>query len=167
MLEDPFVQRHSLHTPRASMVLAAGEAQNERTEIWMGGAHSLVGEAIEGKELGASWLIDCAGDMHVSYREQTARWVACVFPDLDGPLASSSFVERTVREAVEAVLEGNGDAPERIYVMCQHGMNRSGLVSGLIMRGLGVEAREAVDRIRAARPGALANEYFRQMVWRG
>lgn len=167
MLEDPYVRRGSLHIPKASLVLAAGEAQNKHTEIWMGGAHSLIGEAVETAHLGASWLIDCAGDMHVSYREHTARWVSCVFPDLDGPLASSSYVERTVRDAVDTVLLANGDAPERIYVMCQHGMNRSGLVSGLILRGLGVDGREAIDRIRMARPGALANEYFRQMVLRG
>jgi hypothetical protein len=167
MLEDPSVQRQSVHTPRASLVLAAGEALNPETEIWMGGAHSLIGEALERPHLGASWVIDCAGDMERSYREATARWLACVFPDLDGPLASSSHVERTVREALDAVLLGNGTAPKRIYVMCQHGMNRSGLVSGLILRGLGVDSREAVDRIRLARPGALANDHFRQLVLRG
>lgn len=167
MLEDPFVHQHSLHVPRASLVLAAGEARNPHTEIWMGGAHSLIGESIEGSHLGRSWVIDCAGDMHASYRDITARWVACVFPDLDGPLASSNHVMRTVEQALEAVVAGNGAAPERIYVMCQHGMNRSGLVSGLILRGLGVEAQEAVDRIRMARPGALANDAFRHMVLRG
>jgi hypothetical protein len=166
MLEDSFVQRHSLHTPRASRVLAAGEALNAHTEIWMGGAHSLIGDAIEGPHLGSSWLIDCAGDIDVSYRTLTGRWLACVFPDLDGPLASSSHVARVVQESLDAVVAGNGAAPERIYVMCQHGMNRSGLVSGLILRGLGIEPREAVDRIRLARPGALANDYFRQMLLR-
>lgn len=167
MLEDPFVHRHSLHVPRASLVLGAGEARNAHTEIWMGGAHSLIGETLEREHLGRSWVIDCAGDMHGSYREMAERWVACVFPDLDGPLASSNQVARAVDEALAAVLSANGAAPERIYVMCQHGMNRSGLVSGLILRGLGVEAREAVDRIRMARPGALANEAFRHMVLRG
>jgi hypothetical protein len=133
----------------------------------MGGAHSLIGDAIDGAHLSSSWVIDCAGDMHVSYRVQAGKFLACVFPDLDGPLASSSYVERTVETTLAVIANRNGDAPERIYVMCQHGMNRSGLVSGLILRGLGVEGREAVDRIRMARPGALANEYFRQLVLRG
>ena len=150
--------------PRASLVLAAGEASNPRTEIWMGGAHSLIGETIEGLDLGASWLIDCAGDIDSSYRQRIGRWFACVFPDLDGPLASSNHVYRTVDAVLEAVRDGNGTAPQRIYVMCQHGMNRSGLVSGLILRGLGVDPREAVDRIRLARPGALANDYFRRIL---
>ena len=167
MLEDPFVHRHSLHVPRANLVLGAGEANNPHTEIWMGGAHSLLGESIEGDHLAQSWVIDCAGDMHASYRELTGRWLACVFPDLDGPLASSNHVTRAVEEALSAVLAGNGSAPARIYVMCQHGMNRSGLVSGLILRGLGVEPRDTIDRIRMARPGALANEAFRHMVIEG
>jgi hypothetical protein len=164
MLEDPFVHARSLHTPRASLVLAAGDASNPETEIWMGGAHSLIGESIEGSHLRQSWLVDCAGDIDASYRAATGRWLACVFPDHDGPLGSSNYVERTVEAVVEAALGRDGPAPARVYVMCQHGMNRSGLVSGLILRGLGVRPRDAVDRIRAARPGALANDYFRRLL---
>ena len=48
--------------------------------------------------------------------------------------------------------------------MCTHGMNRSGLVTGLILRSLGIGAPEAVDRIRLARPGALSNLHFRDML---
>jgi protein-tyrosine phosphatase len=48
--------------------------------------------------------------------------------------------------------------------MCQHGMNRSGLVTGLLLRALGIGPRETVERIRLARPGALANDAFRLMV---
>ena len=166
MLEDPFVHSHSLHTPRASLVLPAGEAANRHTEIWMGGAHSLIGEAIDGDHLGDSWLIDCAGDLDASYRARTGRWLACVFPDLDGPLPSSNYVSRTVAQVLETTVRGE-DPPRRVYVMCQHGMNRSGLVSGLILRGLGVEPGDAVERIRAARPGALANAAFLRMLLEG
>jgi hypothetical protein len=167
VLEDPSIQRHSLHVPRASLLLAADEAANSHTEIWMGGAHSLIGEPLESTGLGASWLVDCAGDIDRAYRDLLARFLPCVFPDLDGPLASSNRVSATVEEVLSAVTSRNGEAPDRVYVMCQHGMNRSGLVSGLILRGLGVEPREAVDRIRLARPGALANDYFRQLLLRG
>jgi protein-tyrosine phosphatase len=48
--------------------------------------------------------------------------------------------------------------------MCQHGMNRSGLVSGLILRGLGMDPRETIERIRLARPGALANDFRRILL---
>ncbi len=50
--------------------------------------------------------------------------------------------------------------------MCQHGMNRSGLVSGLILRSLGVDPESAIQRIRKARPGALANDGFVDMLRR-
>lgn len=167
MLEDPSVHRPHVHGPRASLVLGAGELANVHTEIWMGGAHTPLGEEVTAIGLAASWLIDCAGDIERSYREATGRWLACVFPDLEGPILASNRIEEVVSESLGAILDGNGTAPERIYVMCQHGMNRSGLVSGLILRGLGFEPREAIERVRAARPGALANDAFRQMLHRG
>ena len=164
MLEDPFVHLHSLHTPRASLVLAGGGANNPHTEIWMGGAHSLRGDPLEAAALGNSWLIDCAGDLDPSYRGATGRWLACVFPDLDGPLSAMPRITDVVSQAVVGARLGNGDAPQRLYVMCQHGMNRSGLVSGLILRGLGLDAGDALERISAARPGALGNAYFRSIL---
>lgn len=164
MLEDPFVHLHSLHTPRASLVLAAGEAGNPHTEVWMGGAHSLRGEPLDPTTLANSWLVDCAGDLDASYRGATGRWLACVFPDLDGPLSAMPRISDVVAQAVAGARLANGAAPERLYVMCQHGMNRSGLVSGLILRGLGIDARDAVERISAARPGALGNAYFRSLL---
>lgn len=132
----------------------------------MGGAHSLAGEAWVEQELQSSWVIDCAGEIDRSFRALTARWLACVFPDLDGPLSSSNRVAHVVQEALEAIARPAGKAPERLYIMCQHGMNRSGLVTGLVLRGLGVPPRETIERIRLARPGALANDHFRLMVLR-
>ena len=132
----------------------------------MGGAHSIAGEAWAVESLASSWVIDCAGEIDRSFRGAAANWVACVFPDLDGPLSSSNRVVETVSAALEAMTSPSATAPERIYIMCQHGMNRSGLVTGLILRGLGMAPREAVERIRGARPGALANDYFRLMLLR-
>lgn len=150
--------------PKATLLLRAGEAANPRTEIWMGGAHSLDGEEWMDEELGAAWVIDCAGEIDPLYRPAAGRWLACVFPDLDGPLSSSNRAADVVRQVFEAITRDDGQAPERIYVMCQHGMNRSGLVAGLLLRALGVGPRETVERIRLARPGALANDAFRLMV---
>ncbi len=164
MLEDPYLHEGGgVHHPKATLVLAAGEAGNGDTEIWMGGAHSQAGELISIESLAESWVIDCAGEIDASYRAAAGRWLACVFPDLDGPLSTSNRVAATVRDAVDA-LQRTDERPDRIYVMCQHGMNRSGLVTGLILRELGLGARETVERIRAARPGALANDAFRLMI---
>jgi hypothetical protein len=165
MLEDPSVRvRAEAAAPRASLILAAHESPNGYTEVWMGGAHSHHGEELVPGALANAWVIDCAGDIPPGYREVTGRWIACVFPDLDGPLATSNRVAHAASEAAGIAREPAAAAPERIYVMCQHGMNRSGLVTGLILRQLGLPPRETIDRIRRARPGALANDHFRLML---
>ncbi|MEO8538888.1 MAG: protein-tyrosine phosphatase family protein [bacterium] len=164
MLEDPSLHSTAIHVPKASLVLPSGELADVRTEIWMGGAHSNVGESFRGPLLADSWVIDCAGEIDATFRAATKKWLACVFPDLDGPLSSSNRVAEVVRMALDSIASGGESSPERIYIMCQHGMNRSGLVTGLILRGLGMPPRETVERIRAVRPGALANDYFRLMV---
>ena len=143
-------------------MLAAGAADNPGTSIWMGGAHSLVGEDWHRDQLESALVIDCAGEIDSSYRAAAGRWLACVFPDLDGPLSSSNRAAFVIEQTLEAIRADA--APERVYVMCQHGMNRSGLVTGLLLRGLGMGPRETVERIRLARPGALANDAFRLMV---
>lgn len=143
-------------------MLAAGEADNPATEVWMGGAHSLIGETLDAA-ISRSWVVDCAGDMPTAHRTSAGLWVACVFADIDGPLSPSLRLEEVVERASFAV-RTPASAPERIYVMCTHGMNRSGLVTGLLLRALGIEGREAIDRIRLARPGALSNQHFHNLV---
>jgi len=164
MLEDPSIHRPHNHPPRASRVLAKGELIAVETEIWMGGAHTPHGEALLETEIGNSWVIDCAGDIDVAYRTMPARWVSCVFPDIDGRPAAETLITSVVREASEAIRRAGSSAPDRVYIMCQHGMNRSGLVSGLILRSLGLEPEDVIQRIRAARPGALANDGFLRML---
>jgi protein-tyrosine phosphatase len=43
---------------------------------------------------------------------------------------------------------------------CGLGFNRSALVAGLILNQLGMSGREAVERLRGRRPGALFNDRF-------
>lgn len=165
VLEEQFTRNHhSAIPPRASLILAAGEADNPVTEVWMGGAHSLVGETLEDPHLSRSWVVDCAGDMPAAHRTAAGLWVACVFADIDGPLSPSLRLDDVVERASFAARSRGAEAPGRIYVMCTHGMNRSGLVTGLLLRSLGLEGREAVDRIRMARPGALSNQHFNNLI---
>ena len=165
MLEDPSVQVSASHgIPRASLVLAAGESRNPATEVWMGGARSLHGDHVTESLVAASWLVDCAGDMPPAHRTSAGLWVACVFADHDGPLPSSLPLDAVIADAARAASGGHPAPPHRIYIMCTHGMNRSGLVTGLLLRALGVDGPEAVDRIRVARPGALSNLHFRDML---
>jgi protein-tyrosine phosphatase len=64
------------------------------------------------------------------------------------------------REVARRVRRG-----QRVLVTCAAGLNRSGLVSGLALRRLGVDGPEAVELVRRARgPRALGNPAFAAMV---
>lgn len=153
-------------TPRASLVLAAGE-YGSRSNIWMGGAHSHRGDEILHETLGECWLIDTAGDMPAEHRAAAARTVACVFVDTEGVPSPFWRVEQTVADAASAARGEAGPAPSDIYIVCQHGMNRSGLITGLLLQALGLQPSEAIDRIRRQRPGALSNHTFERLLRHG
>lgn len=153
-------------TPRASRVLTAGEC-GSRSNIWMGGAHSHRGDEIRHDALGEAWLIDTAGDMPSEHRAAALRMIACVFVDTEGVPSPFWRIEQAVAEAMNAARGESGPAPTDIYIVCQHGMNRSGLVTGLLLQALGLGASEAIDRIRRHRPGALSNHTFERLLRQG
>lgn len=165
MLE-PLPRPSYVHAPpRASLLAIAGELCSPG--IWMGGAHTERGNEIRIEALARSWIIDCAGDMPPEYREQAGRWMVRVFADIEERPAALGGIRALVRE-VAATVDGSPEtAPENVYVVCQHGMNRSGLVAGLLLRELGMSGAEAVERICGARPGALSNQAFRRLVLEG
>ncbi len=152
------------------MLLAANELSGLRANVWMGGAHSHVGDVIGLDEARRGWFVDCAGEMPVSHREAAFRWTLSVFADLDGRPPNLHYLEQNVREMVETIHHATApghESPEHIYVMCHHGMNRSGLVAGMLLRALGMPGDEAVRRITSRRPGALSNLAFRGIVLHG
>jgi len=151
---------HHYDPPRANLLAAPGELV--AAGIWMGGAHSGFGHPIALDSIDSAWVIDCAGDMPLDYRNRAARWFARVFADLDA-VPSALDAIRQLASDVAAALTTEA-APEHLYIVCQYGMNRSGLVSGLILRELGLPGAETVARILAARPGALSNQAFRRLV---
>lgn len=153
-------------TPRASLVLAAGE-YGSRSNIWMGGAHSHRGDEILHEALGECWLIDTAGDMPAEHRAAAARTIACVFVDTEGIPSPFWRVEQTVADAASAARGESGSAPTDIYIVCQHGMNRSGLITGLLLQALGLTPAAAIERIRSHRPGALSNHTFERLLRHG
>ena len=56
------------------------------------------------------------------------------------------------------------EPPPRLYVFCNQGMNRSGLMVGRILRALGLAGEEAFCCITMHRPGALSNLTFARLV---
>ena len=67
-------------------------------------------------------------------------------PSMVGPL--SAFL---------ATLHRSG---HRVLVHCRMGLNRSPLVAGVVLHHLGWSGREAIERLRERRPGALFNEHY-------
>lgn len=133
----------------------------------MGGAHSHRGDEIRHEALSASWLIDTAGDMPAEHRAAALRMIACVFVDTEGIPSPFWRIEQTVAHATAAARGESGPAPSDIYIVCQHGMNRSGLVTGLLLQQLGLQPGDAIDRIRRNRPGALSNHTFERLLRHG
>jgi hypothetical protein len=53
---------------------------------------------------------------------------------------------------------------QKVLAHCGMGFNRSALLAGLILTELGVDGADAVNRLRARRPGALFNERFAEYL---
>lgn len=167
-LED-FPRAAATETPRASLVLPPGSVPGLQAGIWMGGAHSHLGQEITERTVSESWVLDCAGDMPVHLQAVSQRWASVVFADIDERPAKFERLVETVREwSIELRLAGGDSKPGDVFVMCQYGMNRSGLATGLLLRTLGIDGDETVSRIVRARPGALSNDAFRRLLrdWR-
>ena len=150
-----------LDPPRASLIAVAGELCGPA--LLMGGAHTPLGNDVRIEGIERSWVVDLAGEMPGAYREQAGQFFVRVFPDLDAEVAALPRLRQLASEIAVGSRAGNG-TPERVYVMCHHGMNRSGLMAGLILRELGVSGAEAVGRIVAARRGSLSNRAFRAIL---
>jgi hypothetical protein len=166
-LEDDLpLQANGYHAaPRATLLVAAGTFSGIETGIWMGGAHSHTGDEMLPEALSASWVIDAAGDMPPDLRRATGVWLPCVFADLDSVPLHIDRIHATVQRAADA-MRAPGQVPEAVYSVCQHGMNRSGLLAGLLLRELGMSGDEVVALIRSKRPGSLSNQAFERIIRR-
>ena len=156
---EPVFSRHPTWPPppRASVV----HDHPRHGRLWMGGAHSRHGLEVTVEDFSRALVIDCAGDLSDDHRGRAGSWLSCVFADLEVYPSQIDRIGETARKAAWLL---HTDEPTEVYVFCQYGMNRSGLVTGLVLRELGVGAEEAVDRIRTARPGALSNLTFLNLI---
>ena len=150
--------------PRASLILPPGAAGNQAA-IWMGGARALRGEEVHASALGGSWIVDAAGDMPGGHAAAAARVVHCVFADLEETPPNLARIREIVQELAAARAHRAG--PKGLYIVCAQGLNRSGLLTGLLLRSFGLTGEDALTRIREARPGALANHAFERLVRTG
>ncbi|MCK9518415.1 MAG: hypothetical protein M0R74_05210 [Dehalococcoidia bacterium] len=165
-----FYELRQSYEPRASLIPVARRLTLP-TELWMGGANALHGELLEPGRLADTWIIDLAGDLPDTHREAAGLWLPRVFTDSE---TEPSNFDRLcdLAESVAAALTGApavpgwphpSEPPSRLYVMCQQGLNRSGLVTGLILRALGHSVEETLAAI-ATRRGALNNQTYVRLL---
>lgn len=150
--------------PRASLILAAEATAGLSSNIWMGGAHTPHGTKIAVDSLSAASFLDLAGDLPGSFRKFSQSWSAFVFPDVEDVPPRYERLLELVTELHRTVNGSGPPAPADLYFMCTHGMNRSGLAAGLLLRQLGMSGDEAIGRITEARRGALSNDRFRELI---
>ena len=150
--------------PRASLILPANEVAGLNTNIWMGGARTGHGTEITLATLSAASFLDLAGDLPRSFRTFSQSWTAFVFPDVEHIPPRYERLQEIVIQLHGAIIGDVDPAPADLYLMCTHGMNRSGLATGLLLRRLGMTGEDAVTRITSTRRGSLANNRFRQLI---
>ena len=142
-------------------------------EIWVGGSDTAIGDEVEVLHLDGAWIIDCAGEIPKDFREAALAVYPRVFADLEVVPSNMERLEALAQEIAagilaEAVVEPSdtdgAQRPERVFVMCTQGFNRSALVAGMILRELGAHPDAIVEAIRQARPGALTNQTFVRLL---
>ena len=137
----------------------------------MGGADALHGEPVLVEDVRNAWVVDLAGDLPQAHREAAALWLPRVFADIEAEPANLARLRGLAGSVAGALAGGTttegwehpSSPPERIYILCTHGLNRSGLVTGLLLRALGLSAEQAAAAIET-RPGALNNRTYARLV---
>ena len=143
------------------------------TELWIGGSYSAVGERLPESDLRNAWLVDCAGELPETFRASAAAHFMRVFEDLEDVPQLYPRIQSLSRQ-LAATLSGRpttgpepplpAQRPDRVYVLCKQGLNRSALLAGRILRELGAPGEWIVDEIRRRRPGSLSNETFVRLI---
>jgi hypothetical protein len=162
---------------RASRIEIRG--RRLRSELWIGGGYTAVGEPVAVTDLAGAWVVDCAGELPGEFASMARLYIPRVFEDIEQTPAGYPAIQALARRLAaaldasvpplpvtqdEAAPHLPVEAPARLYVMCKQGLNRSGLVLGRIMRELGLSGEQAVGTLRAQRPGSLANLAFERLL---
>jgi protein-tyrosine phosphatase len=79
------------------------------------------------------------------------RWFHLPIVDVWIPDGRFEEAWETAGAELRRILSGGG----RVVLHCRGGLGRTGLVAARLLVEFGVEAREAIRRVRAARPGAI------------
>jgi len=87
------------------------------------------------------------------------EWLHLPIPDVSTP--GPEFDEKW--PAVSDRLRSRLDSGQNILIHCRGGLGRSGMIAARLLCESGVDAEEAIARVRAVRPGAI--ETWEQEQW--
>src|SRR5262245_27379553 len=105
------------------------------------------------EERGIDTIIDLDGGLDHCIPTVPNQILYVYFPIFDEDLPNLSKLDAVADLGASLIRSGH-----RVLSHCGMGFNRSALVAGLILMRLGLSGREAVERLRACRPGALFNQ---------
>ncbi len=107
------------------------------------------------EQAGISAIFDLDGGLDIGVPTVPNHTVYLYFPFNDGALPDLTRLHAVGRFGAALVRSGN-----KVLSHCGLGYNRSALVAGMVLIYLGLTGPQAVEQIRARRPGALYNEKF-------
>lgn len=87
----------------------------------------------------------------LAMRNESFQWLMLPIRDMEVPEAGFERQWEHVRDHLHELLRKG----KRILLHCRGGLGRTGTVAARILVEFGVEPRDAVHRVRAARPGAI------------
>lgn len=90
-------------------------------------------------------------DMERQVLDWQMKWLHLPITDVSVPDEHFAKAWKTAGAEIHRLL----NAGERILIHCRGGLGRTGLVAGLILVERGVQPKEAIRQIRAARPYAI------------
>ena len=93
-------------------------------------------------------------ELGVQVQARSIAWHHLPIVDVQPPDARFKVQWQSVGRDLLAALAGGG----RVFVHCRAGLGRAGTVAARLPVQLGVPARDAIRRVRRARPGAIETD---------
>jgi hypothetical protein len=111
---------------------------------------------------GIDTVIDLEGGIDHGVPELFDKFLYIYLPIHDGEMPDLDRLHAVAKLGADLVRRG-----DRVLAHCGLGLNRSALMVALILRYLGMEAPQAIERCRQRRPGALYNSAFAEYLLSG
>lgn len=117
--------------------------------LWIGGALASPSEKVS---------------LVVTLDEHAPRIDDVAVTEVREPFPDSRWQPIDTDRVTNALLAADAHQDGDVLIRCRHGLNRSALVAALLLRRHGWTPDAAIDVVRRARPGALSNPYFVDLV---